>query len=396
MVDYAALYPEATALKSVEAETVAEASVTMTTRVEIPEEVLSDQGSQFMSGVVKEVSRLLSISQFSTTVYHPMCNGLVERFNGTLKAMLKKMCAEKPKDWDRYLPTLLFAYREVPQDSLGFSAFELLYGRSVRGPVSILKEVWSKQAADPEVKLTYQYVLELQDRLQETCEMAKQELSRAQCKQKKYYDVKSKDRVFQPGDKVLLLLPKDENKLLKHGKGTFEVIERRNDNNYRIQLNDRVKMFHANILKEYHVRQEEQEAEIHEFGAVIIEEQKDVEVTPSPFTEFSSEQKETYRDVYINPELSVQKKQETQQLVVEFADIFTDVPKVTNLGEHAIHVATSEPVRSRPYSLAFSVREEVNQEIDSMLRHQIIEPPAPLTCHQSLWLKSHMVQPNLC
>lgn len=52
MVDYATRYPEATALKSVEAETVAESLITMFTRVGIPEEILSDQGSQFMSGVM--------------------------------------------------------------------------------------------------------------------------------------------------------------------------------------------------------------------------------------------------------------------------------------------------------------------------------------------------------
>ena len=45
MVDYATRYPEATALKSIEAETVAEALVTMFSRVGIPEEILSDQGS---------------------------------------------------------------------------------------------------------------------------------------------------------------------------------------------------------------------------------------------------------------------------------------------------------------------------------------------------------------
>ena len=78
---------------------------------------------------MKEVSRLLSMKQLVTTPYHPMCNGLVERFNGTMKQMLKRMCAERPKDWDRYLPALLFAYREVPQESLGFSPFELLYRR---------------------------------------------------------------------------------------------------------------------------------------------------------------------------------------------------------------------------------------------------------------------------
>ena len=49
-----------------------------------------------------------------------MCNGLVEKFNGTLKIMLKQVCAENPHDWDKYLKTALFTYREVPQERLGF------------------------------------------------------------------------------------------------------------------------------------------------------------------------------------------------------------------------------------------------------------------------------------
>jgi len=95
MVDYATTYPEAVALKNVEAETVAEALVTMFTRVGVPQEVMSDQGTQFMSSVMKEVSRLLSVNQLVTTPYLPMSNGLVERFNGTLKTMLKRICAER-------------------------------------------------------------------------------------------------------------------------------------------------------------------------------------------------------------------------------------------------------------------------------------------------------------
>ena len=42
-----------------------------------------------------EVSRLLSLRKLSTTPYHPICNGLVEKFNGTLKGMLKTLCDEK-------------------------------------------------------------------------------------------------------------------------------------------------------------------------------------------------------------------------------------------------------------------------------------------------------------
>ena len=73
-----------------------------------------------------------------------MCNGLVKRFNGTLKQMLKRICSEKLRDWDKYLNAMLFAYREVPQESLGFAPFDLIYGRSVRGPITILKQLSSK------------------------------------------------------------------------------------------------------------------------------------------------------------------------------------------------------------------------------------------------------------
>jgi len=55
MVDYATRYPEAVALKNVEAETVAEALVTMFTRVGVPQEVVRDQGTQFMSSVMKKL-----------------------------------------------------------------------------------------------------------------------------------------------------------------------------------------------------------------------------------------------------------------------------------------------------------------------------------------------------
>lgn len=72
---------------------------------------------------MKKVSRLLSLKRITTSPYHPICNGLVEKFNGTLKQILKRMCAEKPKDWDKYINAMLFAYREVPQESLGFPTF---------------------------------------------------------------------------------------------------------------------------------------------------------------------------------------------------------------------------------------------------------------------------------
>ena len=79
--------------------------------------------------------------------------------------MLKNLCQEKPKDWNRYLSAILFAYREVPEAPTGFSPFELLYGRTVHGPIQVLKELWTEKET-PEVSNTYKYVLELRNRLE--------------------------------------------------------------------------------------------------------------------------------------------------------------------------------------------------------------------------------------
>lgn len=85
------------------------------------------------------------ITHIKTSVYHPQANGLVERFNGTLKAMLRKFVGNNVRCWEKYLPYLLFAYREVPCPTTGYSPFELLYGRTARGPLAIVKESWLKQ-----------------------------------------------------------------------------------------------------------------------------------------------------------------------------------------------------------------------------------------------------------
>lgn len=62
-------------------------------------------------------------------MYHPQTDGLVERLNRTLKSMLRKFIEDDPRQWDRWLPALLFAVGEVPEASTGFSPFELLYGQ---------------------------------------------------------------------------------------------------------------------------------------------------------------------------------------------------------------------------------------------------------------------------
>ena len=157
-------------------------------RVGVPKEILTDMGSQFTSALMKEVSRFLSFKQLVTSPYHPICNGLVERFNGTLKKMLTRMCTERPKDWNKYIDPLLLAYRKVPQEIQGFSPFELIYGWPVRGSMHVLRELWTKDIEDTQVCTTYQYVLDLMERLEPTVKLAQQNLQNMSKKYKQYYN----------------------------------------------------------------------------------------------------------------------------------------------------------------------------------------------------------------
>ncbi|XP_070200772.1 uncharacterized protein [Littorina saxatilis] len=251
MVDYATRYPEAIPLKSIEATRVAEALVTMWSRLGIPSEVLTDRGTQFTGGVMAEAARLLSLEQHFTTPYHAQCNGLVERFNGTLKTMLRKLAQEKPRTWDRYIPALLFAYREVPQESLGFSPFELLYGRQVRGPMAILRQAWTDEEADEEVQTTATYIVELRNRIEETCKLAQENLGRAAQRYARGFDRKARPRSFKIGERVLLLLPVKHNKLQLQWQGPFEVTARVGQNDYRIMMHGKARLYHANLLRAY-------------------------------------------------------------------------------------------------------------------------------------------------
>lgn len=81
-----------------------------------------------MSRVMADLCKLPQIKQLRTTVNHPQTDGLVERFNQTLKQMLRRVADEDKSDWDKMLPYVLFGIREVLQASTGFTPFELLFG----------------------------------------------------------------------------------------------------------------------------------------------------------------------------------------------------------------------------------------------------------------------------
>ncbi|XP_060748945.1 uncharacterized protein LOC132861438 [Tachysurus vachellii] len=121
MVDYATRYPEAVPLRKATSQSVARELLLLFSRVGIPKDILSDQGTPFMSKLMMDLCRLLQLKHLRTSVYHPQTDSLVERFNQTLKSMLRKVVDQEGWSWDLLLPFVLFAIRETPQASTGFT-----------------------------------------------------------------------------------------------------------------------------------------------------------------------------------------------------------------------------------------------------------------------------------
>ena len=347
MIDYATRYPEAVALPGIETERVAEALVETFSRVGIPDEMLTDCGSQFTAEVMREASRLLSLQQITTTPYHPICNGLIELFHMTLKQMLRRMCAERQKDWDKYLPALLFAIREVLQESLGFSPFELLYGRNVKGPMTILRELWSGEAPDEQVLSTYQYIFELRDRFEQTCNLAHENIKKVQIKQKAYYDKRARSRKFDVGDKVLLLLPTDSNKLLLQWKGPYEVVEVVNRMDYKIDVNGVVNTYHASMLKQYVERRYELSHCLLSAEAIESVDDDNEEFPLDDCTFPTAKKPESYRDVSISDTLTSEQLKEVETLMKQYPDVLSSLQGRTDRIQHDIKLLTSEPIRTK-------------------------------------------------
>ena len=163
IMDYATRYPEALPLRTMASKGIARELMLLISRVGIPDEILTEQGTPFMSKIMKDLATLLNIKQLRTSVYHPQTDGLVERFNRTLKSMLKKVIEADGRNWDQLLPYLMFSVREVPQASTGFSPFELLYGRRPRGLLDLARETWEQQPSPH--RTIVEHVEEIQERM---------------------------------------------------------------------------------------------------------------------------------------------------------------------------------------------------------------------------------------
>jgi len=207
--------------------------------------------------------------------------------------------------------------------------------------MALLKRIWKDEDKDPEVKTLYQYVVDLRDRVEETCKLAKEELAKLQVRNQKYYNRRTRDRKLHVGDSVLLLLPTERNKLALAWRGPYKVVGIVGDIDYRVEVSpEKVKTYHINMQKRYYYREsptkptfngskvssssndndviDENQDVDHQAASVacVIEEKvpdkimsgKNVEVLPL----YNVRQKETVDDAIVNPQLSAEQRNQVK------------------------------------------------------------------------------------
>ena len=101
-------------------------------RTTIPCQLLTDQGSQLLGGLVRQLCKMLRVKQVNTTAYHPQTNGALECLHGTLESILTKARAQG-LDWVNHLSLAMAALKRTPNRDTGFSPAELIFGENTRG-----------------------------------------------------------------------------------------------------------------------------------------------------------------------------------------------------------------------------------------------------------------------
>ncbi len=137
-----------------------------------PEKLLSDQGPDFESKLIKELCGIAGIRKVRTTPYHPRGNP-VERFNRTLLQMLGTLDEKGKTCWKDFVKPLVHAYNCTRNDSTGFSPYELMFGRQPRLPVDLAFGLPDKSSPSHS-----SYVRILKDRLQESYRVASENASK--------------------------------------------------------------------------------------------------------------------------------------------------------------------------------------------------------------------------
>ena len=228
-VDHYSGWPEAFCLPDKSAQSVAHILLEYVfPRFGCPLQIVTDNGTENVNKIMKEVCGQLNIEHITTSFYHPQSNAKVERFHRTLHDILTKKLKDDVKTWDIHLNQALAAIRFNTSESSSFSPFFLLYNRDVVLPVdNILKPRRKYHGEDH-----HQIALENQHKY---FTMVHKNVKRAQKRQRKYANKNKEEIMWEVGDPVLFKNHHKQGKLENRWLPFYRIVEKKSPSTFVVR-----------------------------------------------------------------------------------------------------------------------------------------------------------------
>ena len=167
-----------------------------------PRIILSDKGTTFDSELWREVWQMLGTRVSLATTHHPQTNGLTERLNRTLIALIRKYTQAYPTRWAEFLPIFEFAYNRSKHSTTGAAPFQAYTGHLPPIPAQLLTT--PRHLQEPNDVTISAHVQDLRRVLVETHEMIKEHETRVWDQVRSRENETRGKHSYQEGDEVLL------------------------------------------------------------------------------------------------------------------------------------------------------------------------------------------------
>ncbi|GFX16311.1 retrovirus-related Pol polyprotein from transposon 412 [Trichonephila clavipes] len=366
----ASKYPEAIPVESITSPNVIDALLSIFSRIGFPRDIQSDPGTSFTCELTTTFFNKFGIKVTRSSVSHPQSNA-VERVHRTIKRVIKALCVESGEDWEGVLPLALFSLRTVAHESTGFSLTELVMGKNLRTPQTLVYEEWMEEGNTSQSVV--EYILQLNNRLKRCQDIAITRMKECQVKRKTWYDRDAVERKFVEGDLVMVLATSKQNKLEVNWIGPGKVLSRISDTNYVIDLpgrRDRSTIYHVNLLKPHHRRPKLVSLVVEEVSD-DIEGDAEIPYPDKQCTKFDYH--EILRESQLQFKLSPSQIDELKQVITKNKDVFSPDPGTTHLMRMDIELISDKPIKTKPYRMCPRQINILREEIKRLLELGVIE-----------------------
>lgn len=378
MLDVATRFVHGVPLRAVSAKAVVRSLTDFFSMFGVPTQVQTDGASYFTGTVFTTFLHKLGITHSVSSPYHPESQGALERSHRSIKSSLTKLGLDSGSSWDDDLAFALFALRDTPNASHGFTPFELVFGHSVRGPLCILRDkLLEKEPADVSA---LELVEEMRQRLTKCWNVAADNLEITRDKTKQRYDLKARYREFRPGQQVLIFLPLQGQPLSAKFSGPYQVLKKISDTTYVVATPDRrrtQRLCHVNSMKLYH--EEAQGSAQPALPCSSTSSEDEDNLPEADTTDFSSvgvwkQNPEVFcRLTEKLTHLEPNQQADIHRLLSRYSSVMRDQPGRTPLVVHDICVGDAKPIKQVPYRVNPEQRAVLSREIASMLDMGLIK-----------------------